>query len=515
MDPLQILLETASRRLGAAQAQQLVDALRAFIGDARARSWAAWLGRRGFWSDFAMQAIASLRPGAFLARRRTLPAGITAAQVDELWEEFVEGVHRGLAALPAPGAPAAAPVAGAAAAPPPPAPLGWGEEMGVLFQELPRVLVARFAGVWPYLACGLTAVGLAFALQALKAARQSERMLGWFDRSVVLDARPALRLATIVVAGFVLAIIGTAIRSVVTAPAGRWFHRGRLVWPVVLALVAIPTTSFALAGAIDVAILTARISGAPLHLVLPFIARADRYALVAVILSFAGLMTFTGLILAIDSMVDIGALLLQKFSIGKGNIPLERVASTLRGFGLAALAVFCAFHLAVGRWPSAQQVADFLLFGLGLLVLSGIILAWVGISASERTRRWVAVGFVAVVSLATLWVWYNTRHHGVVEGAASDVVVAAQAPHSLFERACDAVVAGWWGLVGMNWLPGTVLGAVAILLFARAIERAGGGSKNRVTRLLWGVGVLPTAYVVAGIVAGWLPVWAAWRSSSP
>ncbi len=440
MDPLQILLETASRRLGAAQAQLLMVALRRFIGDARARSWTAWLGRRGFWADMAIQAIASLRPGHLLAGRHALPAGITAAQVDELWEEFVEGVHRGIAALPAG---AGAPVAPLGAAPPvPPVAHDWTEELGVFIHELPRILGGWLAGVWPWLACTVITGCLIVLTFAMKSERQIGGLLGWLPANVRADASPWLHIAKLITATGAVGILGGAFRAILTAPAHRFAHAGRLANAVLLALVVVPMAILALVGALDVLILSARINQGALPIVLWLIQKADRYALLLVVPAIAILMSLTGIILAIDSVADkVGGRLAKLLGFGDNvNFPLEKVASGIRGFGLSMLAGGSIYHLASTRWPAPQQVLDFLLYGIGLVVLSSIILTWAGFQSSTKVKRVVAVGFILVITTTTLWVWYNARHAGVVEGAVNTTVQTAHVHRAWFETQWAALV---------------------------------------------------------------------------
>lgn len=493
MDPVDLFLQTATRHFGAAQAQLLTDALRQLIGPARANTWIAWIARGGFWANFAVQAIASLHPGQFFARRRLLPAGITAARVDEVWEELVEGIQTGIAH---PAGPAPAP--GAAPAAPAHAPITFAEEMAVFFAELPRVIMAWAADWWPWIVGGMMlSFSLIFILWA-QAQRWATVALTWLAPSVVdqtsvwLDLSLGVGIITALFVGF------GVVRAFATAAPGSLFDRGNLVMPVVGTVFAVPVMAMTYSLSLDIIILAARIVGTPLPIILELVKKTDRWAILFAAPSFGSLMFFTGIILAIDSLADgIGTRLAVALGMGRVNIPLERIGYGIRGFGLAILSGFALFHLAATRWPSPQQVEDFLFYGLGLVVLSGIILTWGGVQSSPRVRRWLSIGFIVIVTLTTLYVWYQGRHAGEIENAAHTAATTAEAHRPW-------IVSAWHLLANLSFISGLTIGAICFVPALCFFDIFVGRGKTWGEKIAWTALGAPSAFAILGIIWGWI-----------
>ena len=495
VDPIDLFLQTATRHFGAAQAQLLTDALRQLIGPARANVWIAWLARGGFWASFAVQAIASLHPGQFFARRRLLPAGITAARVDEVWEELIEGLQVGLAAAPAGPV---VPAPGAVPAAPTHAPITFAEEAAVFFAELPRVIMAWAADWWPWIVgVVMVSFSLIFIFWA-QAQRWATVALTWLAPSVVDQTSVWLDLSLF--AGIVAALfVGVGIvRAFATATPGNLFNRGNLVMPVVGTIIAVPVMAMTYALALDFVILAARIVGTPLPIILELVKKTDRWAMLFAAPSFGVLMFFTGIILAVDSLADgIGTRLALALGMGRVNIPLERIGFGIRGFGLAILAGFSLFHLATTRWPSPQQVEDFLFYGLGLMLLSGIILTWGGVQSNPKVRKRLSIGFVAIITLTTLYVWYQGRHAGEIESAAHTAAVSAEANRPW-------IVSAWHTFTGASFISGALIGTFCIIPALAFFDIFVGKGKTLGEMIAWTIVGVPSVFALAGILWGWM-----------
>lgn len=426
MNPIQLIINSVASRFGAAHTAELTRLLRQLVGDSRANRWLAWLARGGFLSELVWQAISSLRPGTFLAARRTLPAGLTAEAVNEAWEEVIDGFRLQIKN-------------GTIVVAPPTTPVTFSEQAIGFLEDLFTVFLRVLMALWVGAAILMMAVFPVYFVLAGKTQRRGYRALAYLAAEAAEESRGWLDLANDVLVVSLVLVVCAIVWGLVAVQR----NRARLALPVILIVGLLPFSAFATAIATGMTILWARLTHAPLPIILWLLPGLDRYAMLVIICVMVWAWILRSFFLLIDKGVDFPGMVAARFNIKIGNIPVEQVAYGIWNLALGFCAGFAGFVLGAARWPDAQQFRDFLLYGVGLVALSIIILTWGGVQSNPKVRKNISIAFVVIVVLATLYVWYKVRNPGVIGGVAQTGLEGLEGQRSTFDYL--------WGLVQSEW----------------------------------------------------------------
>jgi hypothetical protein len=293
------------------------------------------------------------------------------------------------------------------------------------------VLVALWVGA----AILTMAVFPVYFVLAGKTQRRGYRALAYLAPEAAEESRGWLNLANnVLIVSFVLVVCAT-----VWAMVAVQRNRARLALPVILVVALLPLSAFATAAATGMTILWARLTHAPLPIVLWLLPGLDRHAMLVVAYVMIWAWILREIFLLIDKGVDFPGMVAARFNIKIGNIPVEQVAYGIWNLALGFSAGFAGFVLGAARWPDAQQFRDFLLYGVGLVALSIIILTWGGVQSNPKIRKNISITFVVIVVLATLYVWYKVRNPGVIGGVAQTGLEGLKGQRSAFDQL-------WWSI---------------------------------------------------------------------